>query len=79
MRNRSRRFWTLAFLLADIAAVAAAPAVEEDLKSYYETAKPPKIQLVAELGRDAGVFTELQIPAVLAASKMVVPESGCTF
>jgi hypothetical protein len=69
MQHRCRLLWALAGLLAGMVAVAASPAVDEDLKDYYETAKPPKMQLVADQGRDAGVFTELQVPAILAALK----------
>ena len=69
MRNRCKILWALAGLLAAMAAVGASPTVDEDLKDYYETAKPPKMQLVAAEGRDAGVFTELQVPAILAALK----------
>ncbi|NLI47055.1 MAG: hypothetical protein GX414_08105 [Acidobacteria bacterium] len=51
------------------AAAAPAPADTEAFKEYYESATPPRVQLVAEQGRDAGVFVELQVPTILAALK----------
>jgi hypothetical protein len=69
MSKRSRCFGLLVCLGLGAVRVAAAPADIEDLKNYYETTRPPQVQLLVEQSRDASVFTTLQVPAILAALK----------
>jgi len=65
----SRSTLTLVCLGLIAAGAAAVPVDTEDFKDYYETAQRPRVQLVAEQGRDAGVFAELRVPTILAAIK----------
>jgi hypothetical protein len=69
MKNGSRIASMLVCLCLIAAGAAAAPVDTQAIKEYYESATPPRVQLVAEQGRDAGVFAELQVPTILAALK----------
>jgi len=69
MINGFRSTLVLVCLGLIAAGAAAAPVDTGDFKDYYETAQRPRVQLVAEQGRDAGVFAELQVPTILAALK----------
>lgn len=69
MINRFRSTLVLVCLGLIAAGAAAAPLDTEAIKDYYDSATPPRVQLVAEQGRDAGVFAELQVPTILAALK----------
>ncbi|HOB54297.1 MAG TPA: hypothetical protein PK176_10345 [Acidobacteriota bacterium] len=69
MVNGIRSALTLVCLCLIAAGAAAAPVDTDAIKEYYESATRPRVQLVAEQGRDAGVFAELQVPTILAALK----------
>lgn len=60
--------WFLAFLLA-LLCFGAAAAQSQPVAEFYQTETPPQPQLTTELARDAQVFQELKIPAVLAMLK----------
>ncbi|MFN8443721.1 MAG: vWA domain-containing protein [Caldilineaceae bacterium] len=62
------RIWFFALLLSIfcfVTAVAQAKTIEE----FYQTETAPQPQLSTEMDRDAKVFQELKVPAILAALK----------
>ena len=62
------RIWFFALLIS-ILCFGTVVAQTQTVEEFYQTETPPQPQLTTEMARDANVFQELKIPAVMAMLK----------